>query len=74
MKNISIIILIAIFSFQGVAQEKINWLTTSEFEKAVQKENQNFFIFLEEDRKFENVPDERKEAMNELIYVYVELI
>ena len=72
MKNISIIILIAIFSFQGVAQEKINWLTTSEFEKAVQKENQNFFIFLEEDRKFENVPDERKEVMKQRMFRFLE--
>ena len=63
MKRISILLTAFLFTFTGLAQEKINWLTTSQFEKAVKKEKQNCFIFIEDDRMNENIPKERVEAM-----------
>ena len=63
MKRITILLTVSLFTFTGLAQEKINWLTTSQFEKAVKKEKQNCFIFIEDDRMNENIPKERVEAM-----------
>ena len=59
MKKITILLTAVLFAFTGLAQEKINWLTTSQFEKKVKKEKQNCFIFIEEGAMNENIPKER---------------
>ncbi|MDC0249451.1 hypothetical protein OAK24_01065 [Flavobacteriales bacterium] len=48
MKKIPIILIAFLFAFTAVAQEKINWLKISQFEKLVKEKKQNCFIFIEE--------------------------
>lgn len=72
MKKITIVIIAILFTFTGIAQEKINWLTTSEFEKAIKKEKQNVFIFIEDDRVNENMPKERAEEMQKRMFAFLE--
>lgn len=72
MKRINTLLLAALFSFTGVAQDKINWLTTTEFEKAIKKEKQNVFIFIEQDRVNENMPKERAEEMHKRMFAFLE--
>ena len=63
MKKTTILLTLCLFVFGAIAQDKIKWLTTSQFEKAVKKEKQNCFIFIEDDRMNENIPKEKVEAM-----------
>jgi thioredoxin-related protein len=56
MKRITILLTVSLFTFTALAQEKINWLNIIEFEKAIKKEKQNVFIFIEQDRVNENMP------------------
>ncbi|MDG2288027.1 MAG: hypothetical protein P8L43_04635 [Candidatus Marinimicrobia bacterium] len=72
MKNIIILLTAVLFTFTGLAQEKINWLTTSEFEKAVKKENKNSFILIENDIVNENITKERVEEMNKRFFSFLE--
>tara|TARA_Y100000385_G_C12977869_1_gene587026 strand:- start:288 stop:1013 length:726 start_codon:yes stop_codon:yes gene_type:complete len=72
MKKITIVIIAILFTFTGIAQEKINWLTTSEFEKAIKKEKQNVFIFIEDVRVNENMPKERAEEMQKRMFAFLE--
>ena len=72
MKKITTFLIVALFTFTAVAQDKINWLTTSEFEKAIKQEKQNCFIFIEQDRVNENMPKERAEEMQKRMFAYLE--
>ena len=72
MKRITILLTAFLFTFTGLAQERINWLTTSQFEKAVKKEKQNYFIFIEDDRMNENIPKERVEAMKKRMSYFLQ--
>ena len=72
MKRIISLVIAALFTLSGVAQDKINWLTTSEFEKAIKKEKQNVFIFIEDDRVNENMPKERAEEMQKRMFAFLE--
>ena len=67
MKIITVLLLASLCTLTGVAQNKINWLTTSEFEKVIKQEKQNYFIFIEQDRVNENMPKERAEEMQKRI-------
>jgi hypothetical protein len=72
MKKITILLTVLLFAFTTVAQEKINWLTTAEFEKALKKEEKNCFIFIEDDRMNENMPKEKLEEMKKYIFRFLE--
>ena len=72
MKKITILLTAVLFAFTGLAQEKINWLTTSQFEKKVKKEKQNCFIFIEGDRMQEDMPKERAEEMQKRMFAFLE--
>jgi hypothetical protein len=72
MKIITVLLLASLCTLTGVAQNKINWLTTSEFEKAIKQEKQNYFIFIEQDRVNENMPKERAEEMQKRMFAYLE--
>ena len=72
MKIITALLLASLCTLTGVAQNKINWLTTSEFEKAIKQEKQNYFIFIEQDRVNENMPKERAEEMQKRMFAYLE--
>ena len=72
MKKITILLTAFLFTFTALAQEKINWLTTSQFEKAVKKEKQNCFIFIEDDRIQEDMPKERAEEMQKRMFAFLE--
>lgn len=72
MKRIISLVIAALFTLSGVAQDKINWLTTSEFEKAIKKEKQNVFIFIEQDRVNENMPKERVDEMQKRMFAFLE--
>jgi len=73
-KTISTLFLASIISFVAIAQEKatINWLNTSQFEKAIKKEKQNVFIFIKDDRVNENMPKERAEEMQKRMFAFLE--
>ena len=72
MRRITILLTAFLFTFTGLAQDKINWLTTSQFEKAVKKGKQNCFIFIENDRMKEDIPKERVEAMRKRMFAFLE--
>jgi hypothetical protein len=72
MKIITALLLASLCTLTGVAQNKINWLTTSEFEKVIKQEKQNYFIFIEQDRVNENMPKERAEEMQKRMFAYLE--
>ena len=72
MKIITALLLASLCTLTGVAQNKINWLTTSEFEKAIKQEKQNYFIFIEQDRVNENMPKERAEEMQKRMFAFLE--
>ena len=72
MKKITIVIIAILFTFTGIAQEKINWLTTSELEKAIKKEKQNVFIIIEDDRVNENMTKERADEMQKRMFAFLE--
>ena len=59
MKRITTLLIAALFTLTGVAQDKINWLSTSNFEKALKKEKQNYFIFIEDNRVPANITAEQ---------------
>ena len=71
-KTISTLFLASIISFVAIAQEKINWLNTSQFEKDIKKEKQNVFIFIKDDRVNENMPKERAEEMQKRMFAFLE--
>ena len=72
MKRITTLLIAALFTLTGVAQDKINWLTTTDFEKAIKKEKQNVFIFIEQDRVNENIPKERADEMQKRMFAFLE--
>jgi len=72
MKRITTLLLASLFTLTGVAQDKINWLTTSEFEKAIKQEKQNCLIFIEQDRVNENMPKEKAEEMQKRMFAFLE--
>jgi len=72
MKKITTLLIAALFTFTALAQDEINWLTTSEFEKAIKQEKQNCFIFIEQDRVNENMPKERAEEMQKRMFAFLE--
>jgi len=72
MKRITTFLLASLFTLTGVAQDKINWLTTSEFEKAIKQEKQNCLIFIEQDRVNENMPKEKAEEMQKRMFAFLE--
>ena len=74
MKRITILITAVLFAFTGLAQEKINWLTTSKFEKAIKKKKQNCFIFIEDNRidEEERIPKEELEEMKKHMLGFLE--
>jgi hypothetical protein len=49
MKKIILLLVVFAFSFPSNAQKQINWLSDSEFEKAINKEKLHYFIFIEGD-------------------------
>ena len=59
-----------------VAQEAatINWLTTSQFEKAIKKKKQNVFIFIEDNtiQEEEVIPKEELEQMKKHMFAFLE--
>lgn len=59
-----------------VAQEAatINWLSTSQFEKAIKKKKQNVFIFIEDNRMQEEevIPKEELEQMKKHMFAFLE--
>ncbi|MDB9910140.1 hypothetical protein OAC83_00805 [Flavobacteriales bacterium] len=59
MKRITTLLISGLFTLTGVAQDKINWLSTSNFEKALKKEKQNYFIFIEDNRIPANITAEQ---------------
>jgi len=72
MKRITTLLLASLFTLTGVAQDKINWLTTTEFEKAIKQEKQNCLIFIEQDRVNENMPKEKAEEMQKRMFAFLE--
>ena len=72
MKRITTLLLASLFTLTGVAQDKINWLSTTEFEKAIKQEKQNCLIFIEQDRVNENMPKERAEEMQKRMFAFLE--
>ena len=72
MKRITTLLLASLFTLTGVAQDKINWLSTTEFEKAIKQEKQNCLIFIEQDRVNENMTKERAEEMQKRMFAYLE--
>jgi len=76
MKRLGVLLLAVLISFAGVAQEKtsINWLTTSQFEKAIKKKKQNCFIFIEDNRidEEERIPKEELEEMKKHMFGFLE--
>jgi len=73
-KTISTLFLASIISFVAIAQEKINWLNTSQFEKDIKKEKQNVFIFIEGNRiqQEERMPKEELEQMKKHMFGFLE--
>ena len=58
MKKITVLVTALLFAFAGFAQlEKVNWLTTAEFEAAVKEGKKNCFIFIEDKNKSIQVND-----------------
>ncbi len=72
MKRITTLLLASLFTLTGVAQDKINWLTTTKFEKAIKQEKQNCLIFIEQDRVNENMPKEKAEEMQKRMFAFLE--
>jgi hypothetical protein len=72
MKRITTLLIAALFTISAVAQDKINWLTTSKFEKAVKKENQNYFIFIEDNSVTPNVSAEQIEERKAIMFAFLE--
>ena len=72
MKRITTLLLASLFTLTGVAQDKINWLSTTEFEKAIKQEKQNCLIFIEQDRVNENMPKEKAEEMQKRMFAFLE--
>jgi hypothetical protein len=75
-KTISTLFLASIISFVAIAQEKatINWLNTSQFDKAIKKQKQNVFIFIEGNRiqQEERMPKEELEQMKKHMFGFLE--
>ena len=71
MKRITTLLIIALFTLTSLAQDKINWLTTSEFEKAVKEEKQSCFIFIQESLMNKNIPTERAEERKKQMYGFL---
>ena len=72
MKRITTLLIAALFTLTGVAQDKINWLTTSNFEKALKKEKQNYFIFIEDNRVPTNISAEQIKERKKLMFAFLE--
>jgi hypothetical protein len=72
MKKITTLVIVALFSLTGLAQDKINWLTISQFEESLKNEKQNCLIFIEQDRENENIPKERVEEMQKRMFAFLE--
>ena len=72
MKRITILLTAFLFTFTGLAQEKINWLTTSEFEKAIKQEKQNCFIFIEDDKVTPNISAEQIKERKKMMFTFLE--
>ena len=76
MKKLSVLVLVVLICFVGIAQEttSINWLTTKQFERAVKKQKKNCFIFIEDDRidKEDAIPKEELELMKKHMFGFLE--
>ena len=72
MKRITTLLIAAMFTLAVVAQEKINWLTTSKFEKAIEKENQNYFIFIEDNIVPPNISAEQIKERKKIMFAFLE--
>ena len=72
MKRITTLLIAALFTLTGVAQDKINWLTTSNFEKALKKEKQNYFIFIEDNRVPTNISAEQIKERKKIMFAFLE--
>ena len=72
MKRITTLLIAALFALTGVAQDKINWLTTSKFEKALKKEKQNYFIFIEDNRVPTNISAEQINERKKIMFAFLE--
>jgi hypothetical protein len=72
MKRITTLLVAALFTLSGVAQDKINWLTTSKFEKALKKEKQNYFIFIEDNRVPNNISAEQIKERKKIMFAFLE--
>ena len=69
MKKTLLLTVISFFAFTAIAQEKINWLSTNDFEKAIKKGTKDFFIFIEDNQVNQNMPNmpkEREEQMQKM--------
>ena len=72
MKRITTLLIAALFTLTGVAQDKINWLTTRNFEKALKKEKQNYFIFIEDNRVPTNISAEQIKERKKMMFTFLE--
>jgi len=72
MKRITTLLIAALFTLTGVAQDKINWLTISNFEKALKKEKQNYFIFIEDNRVPTNISAEQIKERKKIMFAFLE--
>jgi hypothetical protein len=72
MKRITTLLLASLFTLTSIAQDKINWLTTSEFEKAIKQEKQNCFIFIEDDKVTPNISAEQIKERKKMMFTFLE--
>ena len=72
MKKTTILLTLCLFVFGAIAQEKINWLTTSQFEKAVKKGDKNSFVLVEGDIMNERIAKDRIEEIKKRLFAFLE--
>tara|TARA_B100001250_G_scaffold70418_1_gene56796 strand:- start:6745 stop:7458 length:714 start_codon:yes stop_codon:yes gene_type:complete len=73
MKRIYFLIAILFLSFTSFAQDKVEWLSLSAFEKAVKKGSKNCFVFIEGGEiGNKDMPKERLEEMKKYLFRFME--
>lgn len=72
MKKITIVIIAILFTFTGIAQEKINWLTLDQFEKEIKKEKKDYFILIDDNRINDKMSEEMLNKRNKQAFSYLD--
>ena len=60
------------FGFSLFAQDKVEWLSLAEFEKAVNKGSKNSFVFIEGNIGNDDMPQERLQEMEKYLFRFLE--